>query len=575
MEYERIGKVQVYAPFSFVLVMQKWPNVLLYVSLETEKARIGLLCECPSGSDFALIFQIWMQTGVISPSKLRLKLLGPPHQRRKEVVSNSSRTSPSKLEDVEFAKNSLLAADSGESHLDGSALTLVPTSSNEAASSIQEDQKISCLKDVPSKESINAGHLKYQNAPKGVFHQVQFSNNFRIVHPMKLLEEDNTDYDSGIENASTSSFEFHRGERILHNPVWGPFARPMPSKWNDAEKWIINRQNVPRKPIVASQMNRQAMANWIRVAPESVVPEQRGSVTQVADTKQMDSCQPLAQSSLGPANGVNRMTDQFPGHVGIVGMSRDDEENCNFDTTNMPSVRSVQMRDMGTEMTPMTSQEPSRTATPVGATTPIRSPISSIPSTPRRDAPAPSPAGIVTDDELDHQNRKDLSEKELKQKTRREIVALGVQLGKMNIAAWASKAEEEKLDVSNEVVDEEQLHKIEYENRAKAWEEAEKSKHMARYKREEVKIQAWECEERAKLEAEMKRVEAKAEQTRASAQEKTMNKIAITRQRSVEKLAAAEARRNQQAARTAQQAEYIRQTGRIPSSRLLCCTCFP
>lgn len=56
-----------------------------------------------------------MQTGIISPSKLRLKLIGPHHQKRKDGTNynSSSRTSPSKLDDAEFVKNSLLASKNG------------------------------------------------------------------------------------------------------------------------------------------------------------------------------------------------------------------------------------------------------------------------------------------------------------------------------------------------------------------------------------------------------------------------------------------------------------------------------
>lgn len=142
------------------------------------------------------------------------------------------------------------------------------------------------------------------------------------------------------------------------------------------------------------------------------------------------------------------------------------------------------MRDMGTEMTPVTSQEPSRTATPVGATTPLRSPTSSIPSTPGRGALAPTPVETSTNDESKLQeegSKKELSEQELKLKTRREIIALGVQLGKMNIAAWASKDEREKNASFIESTDEEKLARIEFENCAAAWEEVEKSKHTARF----------------------------------------------------------------------------------------------
>ena len=149
-----------------------------------------------------------------------------------------------------------------------------------------------------------------------------------------------------------------------------------------------------------------------------------------------------------------------------------------------PAVRSVSMRDMGTEMTPIPSQEPSRNATPVGATTPLRSPSSSVPSTPRRGAPAPTPNGQITDDESHSamQNRKrELSEEELKLKTRKEIVALGVQLGKMNIAAWASKDEKAKNTSAVESLNAETLKRIEFEKRAAAWEEAEKTRHTARF----------------------------------------------------------------------------------------------
>lgn len=133
-------------------------------------------------------------------------------------------------------------------------------------------------------------------------------------------------------------------------------------------------------------------------------------------------------------------------------------------------------------MTPVTSQEPSRTATPVGAITPLRSPTSSIPSTPWREAPALTTMEHGTDDDTQHtsgKSRKELNEQEMKLRTRREIVALGVQLGKISIAAWASNHEKNTSEV--ETTDVEELERIEFEKRAAAWEEAEKSKHTARF----------------------------------------------------------------------------------------------
>lgn len=50
-----------------------------------------------------------------------------------------------------------------------------------------------------------------------------------------------------------------------------------------------------------------------------------------------------------------------------------------------------------------------------------------------------------------------------------------------------------------------------------------------------------------------------------------VKKIAMASQRSEEKRAAAEARRNREAEKTAAQVEYIRLTGRMPSAHYLCC----
>lgn len=139
------------------------------------------------------------------------------------------------------------------------------------------------------------------------------------------------------------------------------------------------------------------------------------------------------------------------------------------------------MRDVGTEMTPLPSQDPSRTGTPVGATTPIHTPLSSIPASPKKEAPASSPAGPNTQDKLKNQKNLgsiELSDKEVQLKTRREIAALGIQLGKLSIASWARKDEKEHTS-ANLVAAKVKI--SEYEARAAAWEESQKSAYTSRY----------------------------------------------------------------------------------------------
>lgn len=152
-------------------------------------------------------------------------------------------------------------------------------------------------------------------------------------------------------------------------------------------------------------------------------------------------------------------------------------------TTFIPqpsTARSVSMRDMGTEMTPIASQEPSRTGTPVRATTPTRSPTSSRPSTPERVVPTSSRTEPTNDSFAP--NRQEMSDQELQMKTRREIMLLGTKLGKYNIAAWAGKDDEDKeASTSQKTLTIEQSSQSVIETRAAAWEEAEKAKYLARF----------------------------------------------------------------------------------------------
>lgn len=530
-----------------------------------------------------------VQSGIISPSKLRMKLVGPHHHRKKDGSnSNSSRTSPSKLHDNEFVKNSLLASDFGDFGEEVAALGLEVASVNFPSEAVLD----LCQADLPMetvpKEIGDAGRVKMQPFSKCE------KGNSSAVHPVRTVEDENLDYDS---NASSSSFEFHN-ERSVNNQFSKRFSRPMSSKWNDAEKWIMKRQNVQPNYVkknnnLHNQANRNPVTSVDRVAPALSNYDPRSSNSRVADTKLIDFCLPSYQQAFekfsfippgsltisGQENGVDTLVDRCAQSTDLKEVDQR-ELSCTKistqDSAVVPVVRSVCMRDMGTEMTPVTSLEPSRTATPVDATTPLRSPTSSIPSTPQRRAPAPTTTDHCSNDDTQHatgNGKIELTEQELKLKTRREIEALGVQLGKMNIAAWASKNDQQKHASSLETTEMEN-EQIEFVKRAAAWEEAEQSKHTARYKREEIKIQAWESQRKVKLEAEMRRIEARVEQMRAQAHAKMVKKIAMTRQRSEEKWVAAEARKNQDAERTAAQAEYIRQTGRMPSSNYICCGWF-
>lgn len=406
------------------------------------------------------------------------------------------------------------------------------------------------------------------------------SNGTTVNSRARNQRDPSLDYDIGYDGmtASPSIFEFQKGERVQQRVPIAPFSKPAPSKWDDAQKWIASPTS--NRPKAGQGVGSRKVSRQLSTKVVVEVPDQKAVAFDEPDTKQIDMNQtkleswgqklvPWEADACPTTESYSKPVLMIENSVGesAINLSRHSSSVAiQSAMTFIPppsTARSVSMRDMGTEMTPIASQEPSRTGTPVRATTPIRSPTSSRPSTPPRTAPELS----LNDPPIDNLDpNRALSEKELQMKTRREIMALGTQLGKTNIAAWASKEEEDKdASTSLKNLQAEQQAKGVIEMRATAWEEAEKAKYMARFKREEMKIQAWENHQKAKTEAEMRKIEVEVERMRGRAHDKLMNKLAAARHKAEEKRAAAEAKRNQEAAKTEQQAEYIRRTGRVPS----------
>ncbi|KAI4996921.1 hypothetical protein ZWY2020_052263 [Hordeum vulgare] len=126
------------------------------------------------------------------------------------------------------------------------------------------------------------------------------------------------------------------------------------------------------------------------------------------------------------------------------------------------------------EMTPIASQEQSRSGTPTGAVTPSLSPLCSVPASPSA------------------------SEQELQLRTRREIAVLGLQLGKMSIASWASKEDRFRNSPEKSAGEEDRAKKAEYQSK-------------------ELRIQEWENCQKLKFEAKMRHAEVQADQMKARA----------------------------------------------------------
>lgn len=157
------------------------------------------------------------------------------------------------------------------------------------------------------------------------------------------------------------SFEFQKGANRTPNHHRSTMGKPAPSKWDDAQKWLSGvglarggGGGGDKSHHSRSCKPRNSNADDLRLIASASQREREGEDQYVeydddGETKNVD--------------------------CGESGGSVWRKESV-IDPT--AAIRSVCVRDMGTEMTPIGSQEPSRTATPVRATTPVgRSPVTS------------------------------------------------------------------------------------------------------------------------------------------------------------------------------------------------------
>ncbi|XP_028772211.1 uncharacterized protein At3g61260 [Neltuma alba] len=303
-------------------------------------------------------------------------------------------------------------------------------------------------------------------------------------------------------NPSAVYFEFHKGTNRT------TLGKPTPSKWDDAQKWLVGLSSLSRGGEKSQSKNKPRNSNADDLRLIAPVPQKEQDFDEKEEEDEEErstTCQHEAEE-----------TKKVECDESFWRINRPASQNASC-------VRSICVRDMGTEMTPIASQEPSRTATPIRATTPAsRSPVHSGTSTPLRSSNGGNSGNT------------------------RSYVA--------EQSSPSKKTENPAKKLSP------------LESRALAWDEAERAKYMARFKREEVKIQAWENHQIRKAEMEIKKMEVKAERMKARAQERLANKVAATRRVAEEKRANAEAKLNEKALRTSERADYIRRTGHVPSS---------
>lgn len=357
------------------------------------------------------------------------------------------------------------------------------------------------------------------------------------------------------------------GRPVFSFSVGNLAKKSFPSKWDDAEKWLISSSchESPAHVIKPSPESSKIHKQCDNFKQQIEVFAEKSRVTEEKAPKVTTSFQgsvALDQHNSATAfNGTSvsadmLLKDKFTSEVSPVlpsfmysGPSKEGFLFRNLDNESMKDagteiIHEVKHRDVGTEMTPLGSSMNSRCHTPFKSSSPAR-----------HNTPASRSGPLALGNSGSGNNSIDISQL---QECHLAKLHLGTQYGSVT-SNWSSREEEEE-EISKSLRHFETgivSQKSVSDSRAAAWEEEEKTKCCLRYQREEAKIQAWINLESAKAEAQSRKLEVKIQKMRSNLEEKLMKRMAIVHRKAEEWRAAAHHRHTEQTQRASVQAQKI------------------
>ncbi|XP_010273817.1 PREDICTED: uncharacterized protein LOC104609258 [Nelumbo nucifera] len=372
------------------------------------------------------------------------------------------------------------------------------------------------------------------------------------------------------------------GRPVFSFAVGNLSRKSFPSKWDDAEKWLISSSchDSPAhamKPSENSNISKQneifhqneVFAEKCRVTEEKVsrmASSFHGSVSLDHPNLTLSevSTELLLKDKFTDSVGVDPSFPNFrccePTKEGFLFSNTVCETMKNAATEVVPE---VQHRDIGTEMTPRGSSTTSRCHTPFKSSSPVR-----------HNTPADRSGPLALGDSRSTTTTIDISEL---QEYHFAKLELGTQYDSV-VSNWSSREEEEE-EISKSLRHFETgtgFRKSAAESRASAWEEEERAKCCIRYQREEAKIQAWVNLQSAKVEAQSRKLEVKIQKMRSNLEEKLMKRMAVVHRKAEEWRAAAQLQHSQQNQRVTEQAQKMKnQENSSYFSDRTSCGCFP
>ncbi|RCV39090.1 hypothetical protein SETIT_8G195600v2 [Setaria italica] len=347
-----------------------------------------------------------------------------------------------------------------------------------------------------------------------------------------------------------------------HHQLVAP-RRSVPSKWEDAEKWLRQSSDTDYGNGKAAAFSRQRSSGLAQRGggeeEKRAAVAVRRSVDALSDAHALALYAPPAEVLL-----KDKFTDnEEPSKETFVFRSAYCEPAPAKGAAEAAPADGDRRRDIGTEMTPLGSS----CHTPLKSTSPARHNTPASRSGPL--VPYAGSGGGMDISELADCHLAKLD--------------LGARFDAM-LVNWSSKEEEEEVSKS--------LRHFEATAGAGGvptcdkrgggdcrWEDDDRAKSCIRYQREEAKIQAWVNLESAKAEAQSRKLEVKIQKMRSSLEEKLMRRMTTVHRRAEEWRATAQAQHLQQLRRAAaDNTRRLKATSHhrhLPGSDAASCGCFP
>ncbi|KAL4291382.1 hypothetical protein GQ457_14G007630 [Hibiscus cannabinus] len=334
----------------------------------------------------------------------------------------------------------------------------------------------------------------------------------------------------------------------------GGGRKNFPSKWDDAEKWLISSpcHDSPAHTIklppamVAKQSDNfkqqaEVFSEKSRVNKETVTEV----VSSFKGTVSLEHHNPTRGFSGIPGSNDVFLKDKFTDEVESIlpnfRCSESSREGFLFRNSVSETMKDagtevfheVKHKDAGTEMTPLGSSTTSRCHTPCKSSSPARHNTPDNRSGPLASANSNSSNSTIDISQL--------------QECHLAKLQLGSQYDSIT-SNWSSREEEEE-EVSKSLRHFETssvCRRSVSGSRTPTWEEEERTKCCLRYQREEAKIQAWVNLQSAKAEAQSRKLEVKIQKMRSKLEEKLMKRMAAVHRKAEEWRASAQQQHTEQ-----------------------------